>query len=397
MDPIVVIILFVAGVVAGFLVNQLLRPRPMIGPGAERERSSGGAPSEVARSETPPPPPAPAQQPAPMPQPRPGARREAKDLFGTVEEEATDERSKREAYAVPPAPEPKPEPADKQEARFTAFGPRQATVGEWASLLVYVHTPDALERARADAQRFKSEIGGEVREGRDSSPTYLARDTEITLVPECEGVQFNPQSIRLRWLEDLHRAEFRFRGDSTLAGDAGRIQVTVYVGPVIAATVRLGVLFDTPGVSRPLTGAAKPDNSSSAELYRAEQIFISYSHADSAVATACRNAYRALGYQVLIDIDELRSGQNWNDQLMRLIDRATIFQLFWSSRSAQSKYCKQEWEYALQKTGATRGEGFIRPVYWEDPLVRPPDELNHLHFAYIQLPRLAEGHEGASH
>ncbi len=123
-------------------------------------------------------------------------------------------------------------------------------------------------------------------------------------------------------------------------------------------------------------------------MYHAEQIFISYSRKDTEIAIACRNAYRALGFDVLMDMDSLRAGQNWNEELKRLIDRSSIFQLFWSARSAQSTFVRQEWQYALQSKATDAGEGFIRPVYWEDPIVRPPTELSHLHFEYVALPRL---------
>lgn len=100
---------------------------------------------------------------------------------------------------------------------------------------------------------------------------------------------------------------------------------------------------------------------------------------------ACRNTYKALGYDVLIDIDTLRSGQVWNKELMRMIDSSDIFQLFWSTRSARSQYVRQEWKYAIQHY---KGEGFIRPVYWEIPQVPPPEELAHLEFQYIELPKI---------
>jgi hypothetical protein len=121
----------------------------------------------------------------------------------------------------------------------------------------------------------------------------------------------------------------------------------------------------------------------SAYLYK--RIFASYNHADTSIVLACRNAYKALGLDHIIDIDNLRSGQVWNAELMKMIDTSDLFQLFWSERSAQSQYVRQEWQYALQHY---KGEGFIRPVYWEKPLVSPPADLSHLHFEYILLPRL---------
>jgi hypothetical protein len=105
------------------------------------------------------------------------------------------------------------------------------------------------------------------------------------------------------------------------------------------------------------------------------------------VVQACRNAYKSLGWNVLIDSDTLRSGQIWNEALMRMIDHADIFQLFWSAQAVQSEYVRQEWEYALDHS---KGEGFIRPVYWELPLVPPPPRLKDLHFAYQPLPTPGE-------
>jgi hypothetical protein len=87
-------------------------------------------------------------------------------------------------------------------------------------------------------------------------------------------------------------------------------------------------------------------------------------------------------YDSLIDIDDLRTGQIWNEELMRMIGRADIFQLFWSSNSSQSKYCQQEWEHALKQN---RPEGYIRPVYWQKPFPKPPTELSKFHFTYVEL------------
>ena len=113
-------------------------------------------------------------------------------------------------------------------------------------------------------------------------------------------------------------------------------------------------------------------------LYK--QIFASYSHDDSLIVITCRNVYKALGFNILIDIDTLRSGQLFSDTLMRMIDAADIFQLFWSERSAKSTFVSQEWEYALR---LNKGEGFVRPVYWEIPMAKPPEKLAPLHFAYL--------------
>ncbi len=92
---------------------------------------------------------------------------------------------------------------------------------------------------------------------------------------------------------------------------------------------------------------------------------------------------------MLIDIETLRSGQDWNRELRNMIDQADIFQLFWSERSASSMYCKEEWDYAVSKQRANiKPPDFIRPVFWEKPMPRPPETLGHLHFDFIPLPKM---------
>jgi hypothetical protein len=111
-----------------------------------------------------------------------------------------------------------------------------------------------------------------------------------------------------------------------------------------------------------------------------QSIFCSYSHKDTWIVERVEKAYKALGMDFLRDVVKLKSGQDWNDELLNMIDRADIFQLFWSSNAMQSKYVQQEWEYALKK--GTGRVSFIRPVYWEEPMPNVPPELGHIHFAF---------------
>ncbi len=286
--------------------------------------------------------------------------------------------------AQPSAP-PEPAPAiPTEDVRFTVFHPKEVAVERWYTLLTYAHIEAALAQVQADAARFKEDMGGNPRQAQSSAPAQLARGTEITVLPQMDGVEFNPERITFKWVEDLHRAEFRMRAAKPLAGLAGNGTVSILVGPVIVATIKIGMLFDDEDSTLPLKDVAPAQ--ATASIYQAEKIFISYSHKDTPVATACRAVYKALGYDVLIDVDKLRSGENWTEALMRLIDNADIFQLFWSQNSAQSNFCRKEWQYALEQE-KLKGNAFIRPVYWEQPLVPPPDELEPLHFAYVALPK----------
>lgn len=345
-------------------------PRPQQAPAPAREAAP--PPKDTQRS-LPPAPPVSSPQPAPIPIGRPAPKPEPGPLASPAPEPAKPAAKPEEAPAIP-----------TEAVRFTVFHPKEVAVERWYTLLTYTHIETVLAQVQADAARFKEEMGGTPRQAQSGAPAQLARGTEITIVPQIDGVEFNPERITFKWVENMHRSEFRLRAAKPLAGLAGSGTVSILVGPVIVATIKIGMLFDEDDKTIPLKDVAPAQ--ATAEIYKADKIFISYSHKDTPVANACRAVYKALGYDVLIDIDSLRSGENWTDALMKLIDRADIFQLFWSQNSAQSVFCRQEWQYALQQE-KLKGDDFIRPVFWEQPLVTPPEELESLHFAYVPLPK----------
>ena len=279
-----------------------------------------------------------------------------------------------EAPSTPASSYGTPKIEEKEEVNFSAFYPREVTVEKWHTVLVYTYIPSALEAVQKDARKFEDEIG-EIHETKPISSTRLARGTEITVVPTCEGVTFNPERVTFQWLEDQHRAQFRLRADASMADMAGNAQVTIYVGPLIVGTLKMGMLFNEAEAN---LGFARSEEVNG-QMYRQDDIFISYSHRDTEIVKNCKKAYEALGHNVLIDFETLRSGQKWNAELMRMIERANIFQLFWSENSSTSEYCRQEWQHALK---LNRGEGFIRPVYWTEPIPKPPPELSDIHFDF---------------
>jgi hypothetical protein len=113
-------------------------------------------------------------------------------------------------------------------------------------------------------------------------------------------------------------------------------------------------------------------------------VFASYSHKDLAIVKQAGVYGTALRDVYLRDRTTLRSGEDWNENLLNLIDEADVFQLFWSRNSMVSDYVRREWEHALR---VARGrDSFVRPTYWEDPMPTsvnpkfPPDDLKKLHF-----------------
>ena len=157
----------------------------------------------------------------------------------------------------------------------------------------------------------------------------------------------------------MHRADFRFR----VGADAPAIArggVRIFVGAVVVGELSLSVRVGERPEPRPLRTSAR----------RFRKVFASYSHADTEVVEAVASAVQLLGDEYLIDSHDLRSGEDWQQRIGELIDDADVFQLFWSSNALQSHYVLAECRHAL----ALRREGFIRPVYWQDPFPEDPSQ-----------------------
>jgi len=274
---------------------------------------------------------------------------------------------------------PKPPPHEAiadDEIAFTTYYPEEIAVEKSYSMLVYAHVPFLWKEVRRNAQFFAEEMG-EQKESNSSTPTgRLKRGTEITVVPNVAGVTFNPERSNVNWVEDIERIQFRLRADPSKMNTRVDGSVNIFVGPIIVASLNVSIKIN----ETTMDSTSESRGEEIAQMYHQDEIFISYSHADTDIVTKCKEAYQALGFTVLIDSDTLRSGQSWNDELKKMIEQAKIFQLFWSENSKKSKSVKKEWQHALQ---CKKAVGFIRPVYWDKPLPEPPNDLSDIHFQYM--------------
>jgi hypothetical protein len=291
------------------------------------------------------------------------------------------------------------------------YHPKELAEGRWDTLLVYVHVPEAEEWVRADAQRLLDRPRGYGEKGIRATQA-IAKGAEITVVPELPGCRFNPPADRFLWLEDAHRREFRVRPDPQVPGYEPGVavngRVAFYVSTVLVAEARIWTFLaeaatgpEPPRIgplpvaspagaaplgfmASPLTQRSSPApapglEAAAGEVYRS--IFVSYAREDGEVVARLGTAYKVLGMTFLRDTEVLRSGEEWNPRLLRLIEGADIFQLYWSRSAAESRYVRQEYTHALEQ----QRPSFVRPVYWREPMHPAPPELEKLNFAFLPL------------
>jgi uncharacterized caspase-like protein len=267
------------------------------------------------------------------------------------------------------------QPEPKDGVSFTAGYPGVVEPQVWYSLSVYVH----LSRLQAQVDQLIAEesrrFGQRPTSSRAPAIVSLPKGTRLRIRPEVPGVEFNPPSQEVRWLEDLHQVGFRLQGLSHAAGRTALGAVEVHAKELLVAQVPLSIHVrgaderheHDEGLSR-----------SRASLFKS--VFVSYAHQDEHFVRAFAATYRALGVVVFVDKASLGPGEPWEQGLARLIEEADLFQLFWSEAASRSRQVAEEWQHALLLQGR-KGEWFIRPVYWNIPWPPPPQQLKHLHFA----------------
>ena len=295
------------------------------------------------------------------------------------------ERSTAEPDLPPSTQGNRPSPLD-ENVTFTAYRPAVMRPEQWRRMIVFMHLNDDLALLDPDQTSTSEEVeirarqilGAEYDDYRNvvgESRFPIVRESEIVLVPEVPGIQFNPPRRSFLWATGLrvHEESFFMRAPFALAGKVARGRVSIFFGQLLLAEIALSLRVAEESVRIPLSkeeGWAR----SVAKPFR--KIFASYSHQDATVVEAMERNIRAIGYEYLRDVVNLRSGQHWDDQLLALITDADIFQLFWSRNSAQSAHVEKEWRYAI----ALQREAFVRPAYWEIPMPEAPEPLRRLHF-----------------
>jgi hypothetical protein len=347
-------------------------------------------PAEPARPHVPPPAPAPvvsppaSYQPVRVPPPARYERSRRSPRRWRLWRPRRRSQAERPTPAAPteePVQRGRPEPDD--EASFTAGYPGVVTPNSWYSLSVYVHLgrlQDEADRRIADESRW---LGQRPAASRAAAYVSLPKGTQLRISPEVPGVVFNPLAQEVRWLEDLQQVGFRLQATSEAAGQTLLGAVEVHAGPLLVAQVPLSI-----HVRAAATPQERPEPAATSTAQLFSSVFASYAHEDDYVVGAFAEAYRALGIDVLVDKASLRAGQDWQQTLLRLIEEADLFQLFWSEAASRSPYVAEEWQHALLLQNR-KGERFIRPLYWTSPWPPPPAQLAHLHFASLDLVALS--------
>jgi hypothetical protein len=201
-------------------------------------------------------------------------------------------------------------------------------------------------------------------------PFPIKRGAQLSVFVSVEGIEIAHPHKPVWWT-----------GEIGSAGFLGRVPANAGEGPHCGSmSVRVNDLETVVIDFVLMVGKSLAETAEIATRTRAHKnAFASYSSKDRddivTMVQGMEAAQKSLS--VFVDVESLRAGQNWEQELKKAIAAADVMYLFWCRHSAASEWVRKEWQWALE----ARGLPFIDPVPLEDPqLAPPPPELASKHF-----------------
>jgi hypothetical protein len=177
------------------------------------------------------------------------------------------------------------------------------------------------------------------RENNINSSKPVPKNRYLKLKVKAEGdLRFDPPDTTRLHDEELVIQHFRLIADESLEGKTARVVLKVSNGWVQVAEF---------GFEIRVTSKAKcePFDITSAPVRR--DIFPSYAHEDAEYLEHFKKLFAVFGDEYLADVDKIRAGTFWKEEIESLIRNADLFQLFWTHNAAKSDYVPIEVKYAL--------------------------------------------------
>ncbi|MCW5774515.1 MAG: toll/interleukin-1 receptor domain-containing protein, partial [Rhodospirillaceae bacterium] len=283
-------------------------------------------------------------------------------------------RGRAVVNTAPAPPPPTPPPADAASdveaailpARFSVFHPMMLTPGQWHDAAVYLHEPGIDSFVRRDHMARFEGGAGETPERRSALRYSLKPGAAVTVVPYLPHCRINPPAATVEWWENFHRLQFRVMANPASPGfTEGPAQgaILFFAGPLLIGEARLPYQVGREK-AHPISNTA----TLAADTFDA--IFPAYAPQDGEIGDRLAALTAQIDSPFLAEMLTLR-GRDWDREILKRIEAAERFQLFWSQAAVRSPHLEEEWRFAL----ALGREHFIRAFYWRHPAPGLPASL----------------------
>ncbi|MBL8694078.1 MAG: TIR domain-containing protein [Planctomycetes bacterium] len=301
---------------------------------------------------------------------------------------------------VLPASAPSPAPTKSADAEDTALPASSAKPAREAVLLgansprsvrigqrFTVNFIASIESRRAEVEKILQESSPQSHTVLGAQKCMWATGVTVEVRLRAEGIEVEEERQPFVWNGEQQILPFDCKVSPAAALGPVPLRLDAFIGGVRVAAVRLDIEITQ-------SAASPAQVSATAAAY--QSAFASYSSKDRQrvfdMVSALRNV---AAIDVFLDVDTLRTGKKWKEQLEAEILAREAFILFWSKNAAGSHYVDWEWRTALARKPAEAFE--VQPL--EPPRdAPPPEELKDRHFgdALQSLRKLQELRDAAA-
>ncbi len=252
-------------------------------------------------------------------------------------------------------------------AQFTVTAPQFVLPGSEFLVLVWAHLEDQFD---AVVSRASKELGVSEALIRTKGPVLLERGSSLSVTVKIEGCAVDDPEDTLLWEGSIANASFLVRVPPVAAaGPHSGVVSVACMGMRIARMYFQITVTQTTGGHEILPSPA----------HRLRKAFASYASQDRDEVLGRIQGIQKVApeLEVFLDVDSLRSGHYWTEEILKIIPATDVFYLFWSVHASRSAWVEKEWRCALD----CKGIDFIDPVPLAPPEeAPPPPELSQKHF-----------------
>lgn len=268
---------------------------------------------------------------------------------------------------------------DSYNPFVTVSYPKQVSSLKWNSILFFIYKAEYFHRVNTEISLKAPTTEDNFNQLTERLVYRLVEGCKITVIFRSSDFQFNQSKFEIKWFEGYQKSEVRFMYNSEVSTVIyGEILIDLFIEKLFVSSLKLNIQV----INDEKSAHAQVNQVENLKFF--EEVFASYSRDDFEIVNDYKEKYRALGIHLFVDLFDLQSGVQWRIKLFEQIDSSDVFQLFWSNSAKKSNYVELEWRRALG-ISPKKVEGFIKPLYWVNPIPAVPVELSDINFLKVDI------------
>ena len=264
---------------------------------------------------------------------------------------------------------------NKSSVICTVFSPPAATSNSDILVHVFAYLFEKFKEAHLAANELtEGPIPGEA----VAPPQETPNGTQLVLELRMKDVHITLPIRVITWKGYTESVTFAVNipGEITQSSLIGKVIISQNRVPIGAIHFRIKIQKSPDGMSM----VKRPQPLGDAAVYR--YAFISYAAEDKEEVSRRVQRLSSMGIGYFQEILYRESGDKTEEKVVRQINKADVFFLFWSEAARQSEWVKKDISYALQRQPGNEEDppDIIPVMIGEPPFPEPPPALTHIPF-----------------